>query len=322
MYNYPHMAKHWTVEDIPDQRGKVVLITGANSGIGFETALALAGKGAQVVLAVRNLEKGQAAADRILNRFPPSNLEIMLLDLASLESIRQFAESFLQKHPALDLLINNAGVMAIPFRQTLDGYEQQFGVNHLGHFALTGRLLSAILAAPEARVVTVSSHIHILGGINFNDLNSSKSYGPWRAYLQSKMANLLFAFHLQRWLDARHAKAISVGCHPGYAATNLQETGPRLAGSRWTGALMRFGNKMFAQGAAMGALPVLYAATAADVRGGDYFGPQGLTHMSGYPGKTQASRRSREPGIAQRLWEASEKLTGVRYEVIKNREKV
>ncbi len=312
------MAEKWTVNDIPNQQGKLVLITGANSGIGYETALALAGKEAQVILAVRSPEKGQAAGQKIRSSYPQAGLEVLPLDLADLSSIRRFTDSFNQSYQRLDLLINNAGVMAIPFQRTVDGFERQFGTNHLGHFALTGLLLPAILAAPAARVVTVSSFNHNLGVIDFNNLDGSKAYGPWKAYNQSKLANLLFAYQLQRWFEVRQAKAISVGCHPGYAATNLQTAGPRMAGSKWMEGLMQWGNKTFAQSAAMGALPVLYAATAPEISGGDYTGPQGLGGMSGYPGKARSHPRSHEIGTAQRLWKVSEGMTGVRFNGGKN----
>ncbi len=307
------MARRWTVEDIPSLQGKVALITGANSGIGFEAALALAGKQAQVILGVRNAEKGQTAMRKISSLYPQAKLEAMPLDLADLNSIKQFSETFDHQYSKLDILINNAGIMAIPFQRTIDGFERQFGTNHLGHFALTGRLMPVILAAPAARVVTVSSVNHIFGRIDFDNLDGTKSYGPWGAYNRSKLANLLFVYQLQRWFQARQARAISVGCHPGYSATHLQIVGPQVTGSKALEALMQWANKTFAQSATMGALPALFAATAEGVQGGDYIGPQGLGGMGGFPGKARSSHRSHETAVAQRLWEVSEKLTGVTF---------
>ena len=304
----------WTTERMPDQRGKLVLVTGGNSGIGYQAALALAAKGAQVVLAIRSLEKGQAAIERIKRAHPQAAVEAQALDLADLASVRRFAEAFVQRHSSLPLLINNAGVMALPYRRTADGFEMQFGTNHLGHFALTGLLLPAILAAPNARVVTVSSGLHMNGTIAFDDLNGAKAYNRSRAYSQSKLANLLFAYELQRRFAAARASAISVGCHPGYAATNLQAAGPQMDGSRARATLMAIANRLLAQPAAMGALPTLYAATAPEVNGCDYIGPVGLLGMRGYPGKARSSERSYDPELARRLWQVSETLTGVGYE--------
>ena len=309
------MAKHWAIQDIPDQHGKIVVITGANSGIGFETALALAGKGAQVILAARSPEKGQAAVEKIRSRYAHSSPEPMLLDLADLSSLPAFAASFLSRFTSLDVLINNAGLMAIPLTRTADGFEMQFGTNHLGHFALTGLLLPALLKAEAGRVVTVSSISHHLGVINFKNLDGSISYGPWNAYHQSKLANLLFTYELQRMFEAHHAQAISVGCHPGYSATNLQVVGPRMSGSKPIENLMVWANRTFAQSAAMGSLPVLYAATAPEVAGGDFIGPLGLGGMSGYPGKVQSSHRSHHVPTAKRLWEISEDMTRVHYSI-------
>jgi NAD(P)-dependent dehydrogenase (short-subunit alcohol dehydrogenase family) len=310
------MATGWTTDEIPDQQGKVAVVTGGNSGIGYEAALALAKKGAHVVLAVRSAEKGQAAARAIKGAHPAATVETMALDLSDLGSVRGFAEAFLKRFTRLPLLINNAGVMALPFRQTKDGFEMQFGTNHLGHFALTGLLLPAILAAPQSRVVTVSSGMHLRGVMDFANLDGSRSYGRWRAYAQSKLANLLFAYELQRRLATIGADTISVGCHPGYAATNLQTAGPKMDGSRLSERISAIGNRLFAQSAAMGALPTLYAATAPDVNGCDYIGPVGFIQMYGAPGKTPSSARSYDPVVAAQLWQVSEQLTGVRYEML------
>ena len=219
------MASQWTQKDIPDQKGKVVIVTGGNSGIGYEAALVLAGKNARVILAARNMDKGEDAAQTIRQRYPVAEVKVMALDLSDLKSVRSFATAFLADYDRLDILINNAGVMALPARKTADGFEMQFGTNHLGHFALTGLLLPVLKATPNARVVTVSSGVHTAGGIHFDDLQWKKKYDRWGAYAQSKLSNLLFAYELQRRFTGSGIKAVSVGCHPGYAATNLQFAG-------------------------------------------------------------------------------------------------
>ncbi|HEY8516479.1 MAG TPA: oxidoreductase [Candidatus Binatia bacterium] len=303
----------WTADDMPDLSGKVAIVTGANSGIGLEAARALARKRAHVVLACRDLVKARDAVAQIRALQPSASLEPMQLDLSSLDCVHRFAEEFAKKDGPLDLLINNAGVMAIPYRKTADGFEMQFGTNHLGHFALTGLLLEKVLAAPAGRVVTVSSTAHKIGRMNFDDLQGERSYSKWPAYAQSKLANLLFAYELQRRLERSGARAISVACHPGYSATNLQAVGPRLEGSRFWQRIMDIGNRWFAQSAAMGALPTLYAATHPDVRGGDYIGPDGFMENTGYPKRTTSNARSHNLEDARRLWEVSETLTHVRY---------
>jgi NAD(P)-dependent dehydrogenase (short-subunit alcohol dehydrogenase family) len=306
----------WTAKDIPDLSGKTAIVTGGNSGIGYEAALQLAGKGATTVLACRDAAKAREAAVRVKATVPQAAVEFMSLDLASLVSIRAFAALFLEKHDAVHILCNNAGVMALPYRKTVDGFEMQFGTNHLGHFALTGLLLERLLATGGARVVNVSSTAHRWGWMSFDDLNSERHYAKWRAYGQSKLANLLFTYELQRRLEAAGAAAISVACHPGYAATNLQAAGPRMEGSSFMESITNLGNRLLAQDAAMGALPTLYAATAPDVRGGDYIGPDGLFENSGYPKKTTSNSRSHDRASAARLWKVSEELTGVRYEAL------
>ncbi|MFN8473737.1 MAG: oxidoreductase [Anaerolineae bacterium] len=308
------MVSKWSVSDIPDQAGKTVIITGGNSGIGYEAARALAAKGARVILAVRSVDKGEQAAASIRQETPKAAVEVMALDLADQASVRSFAEAFLARGEALPILVNNAGVMALPYHTTADGFEVHFGTNHLGHYALTGLLLPAIMAAPGARVVTVSSSLHTRGRVNFDNLDGKDSYSEWGAYSQSKLANLLFAYELQRRFAANQVDAISVGCHPGYAATNLQHAGPRMSGSRLRAAFMSVGNRLFAQSAAMGALPTLYAATAPDVNGCDYIGPTGMGGSRGYPDKVSSNAASYDEALAKRLWQVSEGMTGVHYD--------
>ncbi len=307
--------RRWTVADIPDQAGKLVVVTGANSGLGFEVARALAGKGARLVMAVRDEARGQAAAEALRREHAGAEVTVMSLDLADLAAVRRFAEAFRARYEALPLLINNAGVMALPLRRTADGFEMQFGTNHLGHFALTGLLLPAILAAPRARVVVVSSGAHTGGAIDFDNLDGSKGYKPWGVYSTSKLANLLFAYELQRRFTTAGADAISVGCNPGWSATNLQAAGPRMEGAKLRVLLMEAANRTLAQSAAMGALPLLYAATAERVHGCDYISPMGLGGTRGYPCKLRSSPLSYDAALARRLWQVSEDLTGVRYDL-------
>ena len=297
--------KHWTNNNIPDQAEKTIVITGANSGLGLESTLALAEKGAHIVMACRDTNKGWAAMAPILDANPTASLEVMPLDLADLNSVRSFSEAFSNKHNRLDILMNNAGVMALPKHwETADGFEMQFGTNHLGHFALTGLLLDHLLSTPNSRVVTTSSNAHKIGRIQFDNINAEKSYSQWGAYCQSKLANLLFAYELQRRLDESDADTISVAAHPGYSATHLQRTST----------MFEFLNRFVAQDQAMGALPQLRAATAIDVRGGDYYGPDRFFEQRGHPVKVQSNRASHDEEVAGRLWSVSEKLTGVQYQ--------
>ncbi|WP_199699373.1 oxidoreductase [Oleomonas cavernae] len=285
----------WGVKDIPDLAGKVAVVTGANSGLGWHTAAGLAARGAHVVLACRDKVKTQAAIAGIKAITPEASLEFMALDLANLASIGSFAESFKRAHPRLDILCNNAGVMFLPFRETADGFEMQMGTNHLGHFALTGRLLDIIAATPGSRIVTLSSGFANFGQLPLDDLNSTRGYSRYRAYANAKLANLVFALELQRRLGQAGKETISLAAHPGYAATNLQGAGPAMSGSALVRALgdigARFANAVFAQDAASGALPTLYAATAPDVAGGDYCGPKGALEMRG------ARARSASPSV-------------------------
>jgi NAD(P)-dependent dehydrogenase (short-subunit alcohol dehydrogenase family) len=302
-------ATRWSAFDIPSQTGRVAVITGANSGIGFCAARELARQRAHVVLACRDPAKGERAAAAIGASVPAPSLQVEQLDLASLASVRAFAARLRQ--PQIDLLINNAGVMAPPRRLTADGFELQLGVNHLGHFALTGLLLARLLAAPEPRVVTVSSLAHRGGRIAFDDLQSERRYDPWRAYGQSKLANLMFCFEFQRRATAAGTALRSLAAHPGYAATNLQLAGPR----RWWERLgLRVANRLFAQSAEMGALPVLYAASVPELAGGTFVGPGGVGQVRGRPRVVGAARHAYDREVWRRLWEVSERLTGVRYE--------
>lgn len=306
------MSTHWNIQAIPDLKNHLAVVTGGNSGIGYEAALVLAGKGAHVIIAARSAEKGARAVETIRRAYPNAQVQTMALDLANLNSVRAFAETF--KHfGALSLLINNAGVMALPYRKTADNFEMQFGTNHLGHYVLTGLLLPALLAAPNARVVTVSSGMHNFGKLEFDNLDGSKKYNRWNAYSASKLANLWFAYELDRKFKHVNANAISVGCHPGYAATNLQYGAARIEGSKFSENVFNVLNRVLATSAAEGALPTLYAATASDVQGGDYIGPDGLFGARGKPVKTRSSKVSYAESQAQELWHVSEELTQVRY---------
>jgi NAD(P)-dependent dehydrogenase (short-subunit alcohol dehydrogenase family) len=305
----------WTTREIPDQTGRTAVVTGANSGLGFETALALAGAGATVVLACRDGSKGEVAVKRILDISPGSDVQVEHLDLGSLASIRSFATVYCAGHDGLDLLVNNAGVMAIPRRETSDGFEMQFGTNHLGHFALTGLLLDKLTARPGARVVTVSSEVARIGRIRFDDLQGKRHYGKWTAYAQSKLSNQLFTLELDRRVS--RAGVVSVCAHPGYAATNLQGVGPQMSGSKIMQRVTDLENAIFAQTAAMGALPTLYGATATAVSGGRYFGPDQLFGMRGSPRQVHFVRAAKNQKTARHLWEVSEELTGVHYEQLR-----
>ena len=307
------MAK-WTTSDIGDQTGRLAVVTGANSGIGFVAARELARAGAHVVMAVRDTTRGEEAAAKVRSAAPADTVEVMELDLADLASVRSFAETFQGRHDGPDLLVNNAGVMALPHRTTADGFEMQFGTNHLGHFALTGLLLPGLTARPDPRVVTVSSGAHKMGKIDFGDLQGERSYKKWKAYGQSKLANLLFAFELGRRAGAAGLPLTSVAAHPGYAATNLQATGPRMAGSGLEERIMGIVNRVVAQDEEHGALPTLYAATEPDLPSGTYIGPDGPLEMRGRPRLVGASDRAWDEQTARRLWETSEELTGVHYD--------
>jgi len=307
------MAQDWTLHDMPGFGGKRIIITGANSGIGLEAARMLATKGARITLAVRSLERGAEAAAVIRRETPDADVDVAHLDLANLDSVRKFAADFLASHDELTVLINNAGVMAVPLRKTADGHELQFGTNHLGHFALTGLLLPLLLKSPGARVVTVSSAAHRRGRIDFDNLDGRRSYSKWGAYSQSKLANLLFAVELARRLQAAQADAISVACHPGWAATNLTSGASRLTDQPLRLGLSRLGSRVALQDARMGALPTVYAATAPWLRGGEYVGPTGFVGMRGQPGIVEPKPSAHDADVARRLWELSEMRTCVHY---------
>jgi NAD(P)-dependent dehydrogenase (short-subunit alcohol dehydrogenase family) len=300
---------HWTTADIPDQSGRVAVVTGANSGLGYQTALALARTGAHVILACRDPRRGNAALDRLRVAVPKASAELGRLDLADLDSVRRFADTV----ESLDLLINNAGVMALPSRRTTaQGFEMQVGTNHLGHFALTGLLLSRLTNRPGARVVTVSSGLHRYGRLaDLDDPQSERKYGTWRAYGLSKLANILFFTELDRRLRAANQPARSLGAHPGYAATNLQSAGPKADGVTLLTRLGDLGTRFFAQSDAMGALPSLRAATDPDAQGGEFYGPSGFLGQRGYPDRVSYSSAGHDVAAAQRLWTESERLTGV-----------
>jgi NAD(P)-dependent dehydrogenase (short-subunit alcohol dehydrogenase family) len=310
----------WTTADIPDQSGRVALVTGGNSGLGYQTALQLARQGARVLLAARDRGRGAAALEQLAAAgVPAGHAELVQLDLADLASLERFAAGFLAGGQGLDLLVNNAGVMAIPHRETTaQGYERQFGTNHLGHFALTGRLLPALVQRPGSRVVTVSSNMHKrASGIDFDDLQAERSYRPWPAYEQSKLANAMFVLELDRRLRAAGLDVVSAGAHPGFAATNLQVTGPQSGGGGLMARGMGLATRLFAQPARDGALPVLDAATAENVHGGEYFGPDGPGEMRGrHPKLVQFSRAAHDEAAAARLWAVSEELTGVTFEAL------
>jgi NAD(P)-dependent dehydrogenase (short-subunit alcohol dehydrogenase family) len=299
----------WTSADIPDQTGRIAVITGANTGLGFETATALAARGAHVVMAVRNVEKGKQAAARITEATPGAEVELQELDLSSLESVRSAAAELRAAHERIDLLINNAGVMYTPKSTTKDGFEMQFGTNHLGHFALTGLLLDRLLPVEGSRVVTVSSLGHrIRAAIHFDDLQWERSYSRVGAYGQAKLANLLFTYELQRRLAAGNT-TVAVAAHPGGSKTELTRNMPRLVAMA-----TRLVEPLF-QDADLGALPQLRAATDPDVQGGQYFGPDGFQETRGYPKVVASSAQSHDVALQRRLWAVSEELTGVVYPV-------
>lgn len=308
------MSHKWTTADIPDQAGRTVMVTGANSGLGLQTAKALAAAGATVLMGCRNAEKAIAARDGIARDVPSADLEIVELDLGDLSSVERAAAEVAGRSGGLDLLVNNAGVMAPPRRETADGFELQFGTNHLGHFALTGRLLETLLASDSPRVVTVSSVAHRQGKMDFDDLNWERSYSRWPAYGRSKLANLLFTAELSRRAAEADSELIAASSHPGYASTGLQTAGPGMGPLGLIAKpAFKIANVFLAQSDEKGALPSLYAATAPDVANGEYFGPDGIAEARGNPHRVGRSGRASNSADARRLWEASEELTGVSF---------
>lgn len=307
----------FTATDVPDRTGRTIVVTGANSGIGLETTRELARNGATVVMACRSTDRGKSSAEDVRGDVPDADLRVEQCDLADLESVHTFADRLAEP---IDVLINNAGTMAIPREETADGFETQFGVNHLGHFALTGLLLENLLAeddvsGPAARVVTVSSGLHERSTIDFDDLHGDRSYDPWDAYAQSKLANVLFAYELERRFRTADANAASLAVHPGYADTNLQFRGLGDRASRLERVVRRLMNALLAQSPERGALPTLYAATAPDADGGGYYGPGGLASMRGSPERQASSDLSYDRDLARRLWRRSREETGVAYDL-------
>lgn len=302
----------WTTEQIPSQAGKIALITGANSGIGYQAARELARHGAHVLLGCRNEAKGRAALERLLREAPGASAEVVPLDMASLASIHSFATAFIGRGVALDLLINNAGVMALPKREvTEDGFERQFGTNHLGHFALTGLLLPSLLAAPSPRVVTVASLAHRTGKIDFENLQRERGYEGWDAYNASKLANILFAKELDRRARAAHSRLLSLAVHPGVSTTSIFENGPGTTNLK--AIMVKLLAPVMMQNDEAGALPTLYAATSPNAHGGEYIGPDGFGELKGSPVVVQPRPQALDTAVGERLWAVSEELTGVHY---------
>ncbi|MCV7181776.1 SDR family NAD(P)-dependent oxidoreductase [Mycolicibacterium murale] len=303
------MSTKWTENDVPDQSGRTAVVTGANTGLGFETAKVLAARGATVVIAVRNVEKGNAAAAQILGAVPRADITVQPLDLGSLQSVRTAAAELKESHPRIDLLINNAGVMYPPKQTTKDGFELQFGTNHLGHFALTGLMLENLLPVPGSRVVVVASIAHnIRAAIHFDDLQWERGYNRVAAYGQAKLANLMFAYELQRRLATAGAETIAVAAHPGVSNTELMRHIP--------GSSLPFVDKLtglVTNSPAMGALATLRAATDPGASGGQYYGPDGFRELWGHPVLVSSSKQSHDVAVQERLWTVSEQLTGVRF---------
>ena len=305
----------WTEAEIPVQDGKTVVVSGANSGLGFHTSIALANKGARVIMACRNMEKGEEARQKVQALQPEIEPELWELDLSSLASVRTFAERLVERHGGPDLLINNAGLMVIPYMKTSDGFEMQFGVNHLGHFALTALLWPHISLKPEARIVNVSSAAHHFGKIRFEDIHWDQGYKKWGAYGMSKLANLLFTRGLTRKITESNSSVIVAAAHPGWAETSLQAKGMLMAGSSRKAGMFNLANRLLAQSGAMGALPTLYAATAPHVESGSFFGPSGFMRMKGWPALEAPNPNRVTPEEAEKLWELSERLTGIKFPV-------
>jgi NAD(P)-dependent dehydrogenase (short-subunit alcohol dehydrogenase family) len=310
------MSKHWTADDVPGQSGRTAVVTGASSGLGLQTAMVLAERGASVILACRDMTRAERAAEQVQAVAGPTDVRVVRLDLASLASVRQAAEEISATCPRLDLLINNAGVMDVPYQRTEDGCELTFATNHLGHFALTGLLLGRLLDTAGSRIVTVSSIGHRMGPgvMHFEDLQYTRDYDPWHAYWQSKLANLLFTYHLQERLAAAGATTAALAAHPGNARTDLWRHS-RLDTALYSPRL-RMLTFWFAQSALTGALATLRAATDPAARGGEYYGPPGRLQYTGYPQRVRSSAQSHDQDAQRRLWQESEQLTGVSYDLL------
>ncbi len=300
----------WTEANIPDLTGKTIVVTGANSGLGLETTRLLSRRGAHIIMACRTASKAEAAMRDVRDSNPDAALEFMPLDLADLASVRAFAEAFGAAHERLDVLLNNAGVMALPRTETVDGFEMQIGTNHLGHFALTSLLMPKLLETKGARVVQVSSLMHKVGSMRFDDLHGRRSYDKWRAYSQSKLANLLFFYELHRRLSATGAEVLSLAAHPGYSSTNLQGAGPKMTGSKLGARFWALSNRVAAQPAWMGAMPSVFAAVGTPVTSGGFYGPEGIGQVRGYPVRVESNRASKDEAAGSRLWEMSVEATG------------
>ncbi len=308
----------WTIADAPDLTGRVAVVTGASGGLGWQTARGLALRGAHVVMAVRDDARGEEALRRLQQDVPGASAVLGRLDLADLSSVADFAGRVAEQHAdGISLLVANAGVMATPYRRTVDGFELQIATNHLGHFALTGRLLPVLLRRPGSRVVTVTSLLHRRGVLDPDLAMGEDGYSPGAAYGRAKLANLVVALELDRRARAAGTDLVSVAAHPGWAATGLQRVGPRMAGSAVRERASDLLNLLFAQSAQDGALPQLYAATMPDVRGGELFGPDGPFEARGGPRRVTGSAASRDEAVARRLWERSEELTGVAYDALR-----
>jgi NAD(P)-dependent dehydrogenase (short-subunit alcohol dehydrogenase family) len=305
----------WSAADAGDLTGRVALVTGANSGIGYETTRVLTDHGAHVIMACRDGQKAARARDKLESQLDRSSLELLDLDLSDLASVRAAAERVLQQHARLDLLVNNAGIMGTPYRQTRDGFELQMATNHLGHFALTGLLVDRLVTTERSRIVAVSSHMHRLGRIKPDDVATTKARNSWIEYSTTKLANLLFVAELSRRLEAGGFPTMALAAHPGWTRSNLAGSGGSMSRSRVRRRLSRVVGSNLGQSAGGGALSVLCAATSSHVHNGQYVGPGGIFGMYGPPRVARPSRRARDPQMAARLWEASEELTGVRYSV-------
>ncbi len=303
------MENKWTAENVPDLSGKVIIVTGANSGIGFEAAKEFVRNGAEIILACRNMEKARKALDRLKNEVPDAKIEVIQLDLASLKSIHKFAENFKKNYSRLNVLVNNAGIMAVPYRKTEDGFESQVGINHLGHFAMTGLLFDLLASTAGARVVNVSSNGHRMGKMDFNNFiyEDGRGYSRFGAYGRSKLANLLFTYELDRRFKMVNINAIAVAAHPGTSNTNLMRG--------WYFQILKVFAYFFTQSAAMGALPLIRAAVDPDVKGSDYYGPGGRGERRGYPVRVESSEDSHNEEDAKKLWEISEKYTSVKFPI-------